>query len=300
VSSFSGVALSGVSVHPVPAEQFSAAGLRVAVVGGTGGIGRAIARLLASRGALVTVVGRTFRDAGTAGLTFVEADLSSTAQARRVGDALPAETLDAVIFTTGIITGKAREVTAEGFERDLAVSYLSRVEILRRVAPRLGTARGDPKGRPRVFVMGFPGTENLGNAEDLNSEQKYEQFPAHMNTVGGNEALVLDAARRFPHLGVFGLNPGLVPTDIRAPALGGTGSLWFRVVETLIGWCSPTPESYAARIVPVLFAPALDGLSGIHFNQKGTPIRPSQGMTDAYVAKLIGATDALLARTTAR
>src|SRR3954468_19621434 len=46
-------------------------GMKAAVVGGTGGLGRAIARVLASRGAAVTVVGQTFRDAGVQGIEFI-------------------------------------------------------------------------------------------------------------------------------------------------------------------------------------------------------------------------------------
>jgi hypothetical protein len=43
-------------------------------------------------------------------------------EARRVAAALPAEPLDLVIFTTGIMAGPKREVTAEDIERDMAVS----------------------------------------------------------------------------------------------------------------------------------------------------------------------------------
>ncbi|MFF8803174.1 MULTISPECIES: SDR family NAD(P)-dependent oxidoreductase [unclassified Methylobacterium] len=44
----------------------------MAVVGGTGGIGRAIARDLAARGAEVIVVGQTFRDQATKGIRFLK------------------------------------------------------------------------------------------------------------------------------------------------------------------------------------------------------------------------------------
>jgi hypothetical protein len=149
---------------------------------------------------------------------------------------------------------------------------------------------------PRVFVMGFPGTDELGDPTDLNAEQSYGQFPAHMNTVAANEALVLDTAARFPGLGVFGLNPGLVKTTIRGNALGGTSSIRFKVVETVIGWFTPTPERYAETIVPVLLAPELDGESGFHFNKTGAPIKPSAGMDSACVAAFTDATLQLLSR----
>jgi NAD(P)-dependent dehydrogenase (short-subunit alcohol dehydrogenase family) len=43
-------------------------GMKVAIVGGTGGIGRALSRILVSRGAAVLVVGQTFRDSDVAGI----------------------------------------------------------------------------------------------------------------------------------------------------------------------------------------------------------------------------------------
>jgi lactate dehydrogenase-like 2-hydroxyacid dehydrogenase len=55
---------------PVEAESLRLQGMKVAVIGGTGGIGRAFSRLFAARGAEVIVVGRSFRDAGTPGLQF--------------------------------------------------------------------------------------------------------------------------------------------------------------------------------------------------------------------------------------
>jgi len=85
-----------------PAASLDLKGYKVAVVGGTGGLGRAIAQTLASRGASVTVVGQTFRDQGVPGLDFMQADLSLMREAERVGKALPAEELDLVVFTTGI------------------------------------------------------------------------------------------------------------------------------------------------------------------------------------------------------
>lgn len=161
-------------------------GKRTALVGGTGGIGRALSRFMASRGASVTVVGRTFRDAGVAGIEFMKADLSLMREAHRLGQELPAETFDLVVLTAGIMASPGREETVEGLEQDLAVSYLSRLVLVRAIAPRLGTRRSTAVIKPRVFVMGFPGAGHIGSADDLNSEKSYGMMAAHMNTVAGN------------------------------------------------------------------------------------------------------------------
>ncbi len=51
----------------VEPQNLDLQGMKVAVVGGTGGIGRAISRFMARRGARVLVVGQTFRDADVEG-----------------------------------------------------------------------------------------------------------------------------------------------------------------------------------------------------------------------------------------
>ena len=75
---------------------------------------------------------------------------------------------------------------------------MSRYIILGEVASTLGVARPTPARKPRVFLMGFPGTDQTGSIDDFNSERTYSLMTAHSNTMVGNEALVLDAAARYP------------------------------------------------------------------------------------------------------
>ena len=276
-----------ISWSPTDVDALDLSGKRVVVVGGTGGLGRALARAMAGRGAEVTVVGRTFRDDDATRVEFVRADLSSMAEARRIGREIAGESLDLLLFTSGIMAAPRREQTTEGLEKDLAVSYLSRLAIAREVGPKMR-----PKGR--IFVMGFPGTGAAGDPDDLDSERAYSPMTAHGNTVAGNEALVLDAARRWPHLGVFGLNPGLVKTNIRGNYLG-EGSLRHRIIEWLIGLLTMSPETYARRVVPLLFSPDLDGVTGAHFDNKPLAISSSDAMTEAHVERIIAASERLLA-----
>lgn len=292
-TSMNGIPDASLVVRPAAVGAIDLRGKRIAVVGGTDGLGRAIAKLAAARGAEVLVVGRTFRDEGHPRLSFLRADLSSMKEARRVGRTLDGG-LDVVVLTTGIMAAKTREVTAEGIERDLAISTLSRLAIVRELAPRLASR---PPGAPaaRVFVMGFPGTGNLGDPDDLNAERGYDAMKAHMNTVAGNEALVLDSKERYPGISFFGLNPGLVKTSIRANYLG-EGSLLHRVAELFIGLLMPTPEQYAARVLPLFVAPELSGRSGAMFGKKGQAILPSDGFDEERVARFMSGSEALLTR----
>ena len=74
-----------------PLDKLDLAGRKLAVVGGTDGLGRALAAGAAARGAQVTVVGRTNRLEGVPGVTFARADLSLMRDAAALGasDALP-------------------------------------------------------------------------------------------------------------------------------------------------------------------------------------------------------------------
>jgi NAD(P)-dependent dehydrogenase (short-subunit alcohol dehydrogenase family) len=284
----------GIAWRRVEPSSLELRGWKVAVVGGTGGLGRAISRFLASRGTSVTVVGQTFRDAGVPGIDFLKADLSPMREAERVGNALAAETLDLVIFTTGIFAAPRRQETAEGIERDLAISYLSRLVILRVIAPRLGKDRPATPIKPRVFIMGYPGTGQVGTL-DLNAENSYTAMAAHMNTVAGNEILVLDSARRYPNATFFGLNPGLIKTNIRDNFFG-KDTLKSRLSEALIALVNPSPETYAERLAPLLVSRDLEGHSGVMFDQKGNAILPTPKLTDAsYRAAFIAASEALVA-----
>jgi len=268
-------------------------GLHVAAIGGTGGIGRAIARELGERGARVTVVGRSFRDEGAPNVEFVSADLSSMREAQRVGRELRAESLDLVVLTTGIMAARQREQTAEGLERDLAISYLSRLVIIREVGPRLGRERTVGM-RPRVFIMGFPGGGQKGSAADLNAEKSYASMKVHMNTVAGNEMLVLDSATRYPGVDFFGLNPGAIATNIRSNMLG-EGSLKHRLVERLIGALGPSAGTYAQQIVPLLVSPDIENRGGALFDRKGNAVMPSAGLTEQYTRTFLGASEVLVA-----
>ena len=279
-------------LHPLQRQEVL--GKQVAVVGGTGGLGRALALELASHGAHVTVVGQTFRDGGVANIAFIQADLSLMSEARRVASLLPAESLDLVVFTTGIFAAPERQVTAEGIERDMAVSYLSRLVILRHIAPRLGKRLPMRHSGARVFIMGYPGTGQAGELGDLNAERGYRSMAVHMNTVAGNEMLVLDGARQYTHVKVFGLNPGLVKTDIRRNFLGHS-KLLFTLLESAIGLLTPSATTYAQRIAPLLFAPELNSRSGALFNNKGQAILPSPQLTTSHIAAFLAQSHDLLA-----
>jgi NAD(P)-dependent dehydrogenase (short-subunit alcohol dehydrogenase family) len=130
--------------------------LNIVIVGGTGGIGKAIANAAVNKGANVTVVGRIFRENPlTSKIKFIQADLSCMRTALAIAKQLDIEKLETIIFTQGIFAGKEHKVTEEGIELDMAISHLSRFVMLRHLAIRFENKKLEKK--PRIFVMGFPG-----------------------------------------------------------------------------------------------------------------------------------------------
>ena len=167
--------------------------------------------------------------------------------------------------------------------------------ILREIVPRLGKDRPVASVKPRVFIMGFPGTGRAGTPDDLNTEKSYGALRAHWNTVAGNEMLVIDAAKRYPNVTVFGLNPGGIKTNIR-DNLFGKDSLKSRVFEGMLGLFTPTADAYADRLTPLLVSRDLEGHSGAMFDRKGQAILPSPKLTDSsYVNAFITGSEALVA-----
>jgi NAD(P)-dependent dehydrogenase (short-subunit alcohol dehydrogenase family) len=286
-----------ISIRPQSIDKLDLSSKRLLVIGGTNGLGRAIAGLAIAHGADVMVVGRTLRKFPEGQPKFVRADLSLMADALRLGENLAVEDIDVALFTAGIIAAPTREETAEGIERDVAVSFLNRVALLKGLSGRLGIARPAGAPQPRVFVMGSPGSGQLGNPDDFNSEElKYKAMSAHANTIAGNEALALGANGMFPGPAYFGLAPGLIKTGIRENWMGRDGSVGYRLFEGAIGLFLQSPDEYARRVVPLLFTPELNGRTGILFNRKGRPTSPSKGFDAAYVARVMSATNQLLTR----
>lgn len=269
--------------------------LNVIVVGGTGGLGRAVTYQLASAGARVTVIGQTFRDENTANVSFVKGDLSSMVKARELAASLDVSNVDIVLLTAGIFAGPKREETAEGLEKDLAVSFLNRKVIVDVIAPKLKNSQNSSGFTPRIFNMAYPGNDQLGNIDDLNSEKGYGTMKAHMTTVAGNEALIYDSVAKYPGVHFYGLNPGIVKTNIRNNLLG-EGSWKSGILETIVGWFTRTPEQYAATIAPLLIAPELEQQNGGSFNNNGKLLLRSKGMTNEYAGEFMRASEDLLAR----
>jgi NAD(P)-dependent dehydrogenase (short-subunit alcohol dehydrogenase family) len=280
--------------------------LHALVVGGTNGIGKALVVSLLKRQARVTIVGRSApsdildNEGFKSHVRFVGADLSTVKNSRETARGLKEEKYDLIVFTQGIFLNQL-ERTSEGVERNFAVSYLSRYIMMQEFLSDgwLENMKLESGKKPRVFIMGSPGTKTKGNLDDINSELSYAFGPAHMMNVICNEALTITLARKHPSINIYGLNPGFVSTGIRSEALTATNKFLKWIVEGFVSVACPTPEMYAERaLIKLMASPALEdgSVSGTAFNQNGEEILQNPWLSDANIEKAMTETAKMLTR----
>ncbi|KAJ1566882.1 hypothetical protein HK405_008047 [Cladochytrium tenue] len=280
------------------------AGQHILFVGGTAGIGRALALEVLAHGATATVVGRRQPDAAltAAGARFVACDLALLRNAAQLASDLAAagtlRRLDAVVFTNGILANPKRQESAEGVELDMAVSALSRMAFLQEALKLgLGADASGKNKKPRVYIMGFPGNPSvkLSNPGDLNGERTYDALAQHLNTVIVNEALISWTVDASSHaVDVIGLNPGLIKTEIRDNYLGHGSWLSF-VVESLIGLTQQSAETFARNVlVHVLASESV--ASGEIYGPDGGWLQPNPNLSDELRRKVLEESEQLVQR----
>ena len=118
------------------------------------------------------------------------------------------------------------------------------------MAERLGRNRRAPKFKPRIFVWVFRGRPRKE-----------------------------DGAVRYPAVNFYGLNPGLMKSNIRSGTLG-EGSFGLRLSEIVIGALFPSVEEYSERILPLLASPDIEDYSGAIFNRHGDAIHASRSLSE--------------------
>jgi len=289
-------------VPPMTSAEVTARlqGKTALVVGGTKGIGAGLALALARHGAEVVISGRTDSDNVLAQLKasnpkgehgFLAADMTTTAQVTNFAQqfARSHDRLDYLILTVGILATAQREETSDGLEKDFAVSTWSRFVVIKELRALLRAQKKKHGEEARVYVMGFPGTSQAVDVlGDPQSVREYKQWPAHMKTVVMNEGMVHYLAAEEKEFAVFGLNPGLLPTDIRLNTYGKT--FMMNLMEGVMSFLSRRNVSdYADVTLPVIAAPQLgQSHTGALFNTFGEPIQPGAVFQDPQVGGRFG------------
>jgi NAD(P)-dependent dehydrogenase (short-subunit alcohol dehydrogenase family) len=245
------------------------------VTGGTGGIGRAVAVDLARRGDRVLLVGRS-AERGSAvlaeleqaapgvGHAFIQADLALLRETARVADEVTRLTrrLDAAVLCAGVLATVA-EWTEEGLERTLALNYLSRFLLLRRLQPALIEA---PSGRV-VLVANAGKYRNAIDPDDPHLRRgRRTGLRVAGRTQFANDLLAVELAERMrdTRVEVTCVYPGVVATDVFRNARGLSRPA--RVAASSVQRLIAASPADAARVPAFLAAdPAAVGVSGGFF-----------------------------------
>jgi NAD(P)-dependent dehydrogenase (short-subunit alcohol dehydrogenase family) len=172
----------------------------VLVTGATDGLGRVVARDLASRGLDVLVHGRdeartaaAAEEVGAAGMHV--ADFSSRGDVRALAEALPR--LDVLVNNAGLISER-RRVTGDGLELTFQVNYL---------APFLLTTRLLERDPPRRVVHVAAAGQERPDFGDLMLEHGYDEWRAYRQSKLAQIMFSFECARRFPEVESVALHP---------------------------------------------------------------------------------------------
>jgi NAD(P)-dependent dehydrogenase (short-subunit alcohol dehydrogenase family) len=232
------------------------------ITGATDGVGRLVAKQLAAKGFRVLVHGRSrergeslVREIEAAGgkATFLQADLASLAEVRKLAAEVKAETpkLELLINNAGIgSTGEkpGRQVSADGHELRFAVNYLSGFLLTHLLLPLLKAAAPS-----RIVNVASAGQKAL-DFDDIMLTRSYNGTDAYRHSKLAQVLFTVDLAHELEGSGVIAntLHPS---TYMNTTMVRQSGTTPISTVET-----------GADAIMQLAVSPALEGRSGLYFN----------------------------------
>jgi NAD(P)-dependent dehydrogenase (short-subunit alcohol dehydrogenase family) len=247
----------------------------ILVTGATDGLGRALARELAARGATVLVHGRrqerlddTLREiregTGSDRLRPYRADLASLEQVRRLGRELGAEPrLDVLVNNAGIAGTGDREVSADGLELRFAVNYLAPFLLTRLLLPLL--RRSAPA---RIVNVASVGQVPI-DFDDVLLERGWEPLRAYRQSKLAQVMFTFELAERLRAAG----ETGVTVTALHPATLMDT-----KMAIESFGYAMSTVAEGVAATLRLAVAPELDGVTGRYFDGP----RESRANAQAY------------------
>ena len=252
---------------------------RTVLITGTSGIGRQTAVALARAGADVTIAGRS-EERGADAVTAVRAaapaaqvrfayvDLADLSSVRALGGRLRTERthLDVLVNNAGLMAGRTRTETVDGFELQLATNYLGPFTLTRELLPLLREGR-----EPRVVTVASLGA-NSGriDLDDLQSRRTYKPMSAYNQSKLADLVLALELQRRSDHRGwgvtSIAAHPGLSRTDLMAKGMGYRNPLAV-ITGVASRWVGQSADRGA---LPTLYAATSpDALGGHYYGPDG-------------------------------
>lgn len=249
------------------------------VTGGTDGIGKAIARELASAGVVTIIVGRDAkkgqaaerelrRATGNADVHFVSADVGLISDINRLVEQLTPRLpkLEFLVHCAGIVQGQY-QLTAEGVESNFAVDYLGRFALTEALLPALA-AGGHSEDPARILVIGGAARNGKIYFNDVNLKGRFNILRVVAQFCEANDLFVIELARQLAvaqppsPVTVTTLKVGAVRTNIRRQF-----PFWMKLLVPLLidPFLSASPQQIAASARRLLFGPEYVGVTGALF-----------------------------------
>jgi NAD(P)-dependent dehydrogenase (short-subunit alcohol dehydrogenase family) len=272
-------------------QPWDVRGKTILITGATNGIGLAASRQLASRGAVVVMVGRdrartdeSVSDVrartGSTTVSSLLCDFSSQTTIRRLADAFRAghDRLDVLINNAGGVN-RERTLTVDGIETTFAVNHLGYflltnllLDVIRHSVPA------------RVVTVASVGhRQGTIDFDDLGFEHgTYSIMRAYSRSKLANVLFASELARRLAGTGVTSnsLHPGAVDTRIW---LGAPPIARF-AIQLLFRPFFISADQGGSYIVDLATRPDLAGVTGKYF-EKDKMIQPSPLAMDAALAR---------------
>ena len=259
------------------------------VTGGSSGIGRVTARVLAERGAEVILVGRDAAKARGAAeeihsltgrpVSVMLADLSSLEETRRLAAEVRAgfPKLDVLINNAGNLF-TSRAITPEGHERTWVLNHLSPLLLTLELLPLLKAAA------PSRIVNVNSDSHAWGSIDltEMRDVPRFRGLKAYANAKLASMMATFAMARRLDGTGVTVncLHPGFVSTGIGQEMHGALRFLQNVLLEPL----RISPEKGALTTLHLACAKEVAGVSGGYF-VKCRQRRPGCGIASDVAAQ---------------
>ena len=248
----------------------------ILVTGATDGLGRALARELALRGATVLLHGRskprleeTRREidqaAGSDRLRTYLGDLASLEQVRQLGSEVAGaeERLDALVNNAGIGGAGPRELSADGLELRFAVNYLAPFLLTHLLLPLLG--RSAPA---RIVNVASVGQAPI-DFGDVMLERGYDPMRSYGQSKLAQIMFTFELAERLRAAG---------ESEVTVNALHPASLMNTKMVLESFGYTMSTVQDGVEATLRLAISPELEGVSGHYYDR----LREARADPQAY------------------